>query len=122
MDEEKSEEKIIDFKGTLEQFIKPDEPEMSQEEAIMKFGEKKKASSEEDSTEEQEHLKRVKQELLASLERVKKLEKQIYSEKDFDEKKKLKVEKSSSSGYSAKISKDANDLNRNEAEKRKERE
>lgn len=124
MSEEKNEEKILDFKGTLEQFVKADEPEMTQEEAIMKYGEKKTSgeSSDGENSEEQEHLKRVKQELLASLERVKKLEKQLYTEKIVDEKKKLKVEKTSSSGHSAKISKDANDLNRQEAKEQKERE
>ena len=94
------EEKLIDIKGTLEQFIKTDEPEMTQEEAIMKYEEKssKKKNSNDDETdvtEEQEHLKRVKQELLASLERVKKLEKQIYGQKENDEKSKLKVDKPS---------------------------
>jgi len=125
MSEEKNEEKLLDFKGTLEQFVKPDEPEMSQEEAIIKYEENKKSSSGDennDNTEEKEHLKRVKQELLASLERVKQLEKQMYSEKEVTEKKKIKVEKASSSGYSAKISKDAVDLNIEQAKEQKERE
>jgi hypothetical protein len=85
------EESNIDIKGTLSKFIKEDEPELSQEEAIMKFGEIKQkksgASDGEDSqngeaTEEQEHLKRVKKELLASLERVKVLAKRIYGEEN----------------------------------------
>ena len=33
------EEKLIDIKGTLEKFIEPDEPEMTQEEAITKYKE-----------------------------------------------------------------------------------
>ena len=39
--QEQKDEKLIDIKGTLEQFVKADEPELSQEEAIMKFGENK---------------------------------------------------------------------------------
>lgn len=96
------EEKIIDIKGTLEQFVKADQPEMSQEEAIMKFGETKKKKlnngDESDTTEEQEHLQRIKQELLASLERVKKLEKQIY--RDSESKDRLKLKDDSNGGFS----------------------
>ena len=84
------EEKLIDIKGTLEKFIKPDEPEMSQEEAIAKFSDineeiRRIANSTGggdgeagENTEEQEHLARIKQELLASLKRVEELEKKIY--------------------------------------------
>ena len=92
------EEKIVDIRGTFEKFIKPDLPDMEQEEAIAKFREKdlKKAikNSENsgdgenvDNTEEKEHFERVKKELLASLERVKKLEKQIYGEQELETKK-----------------------------------
>ena len=80
------EEKTIDIKGTLQQFINTPEPELEQEEAIKKYDVKsKKKKSEEDATEgeeEAEHLKRVKAELLASLERVKKLEQQLYGQKE----------------------------------------
>ena len=93
-------EKNVDIKGTLANFLKDEEPELSQEEAIKKYSEyvKKRKSNTggaEDNTEEEEHLKRVKQELLASLERVKKLEKQIYgqNEKEINAKK-LKVKES----------------------------
>jgi len=84
------EEKLIDIKGTLEKFVKADEPEMSQEEAIAKFDDINKeirriASStnggdgeDGENTEEQEHLARIKQELIASLKRVEELEKKIY--------------------------------------------
>ena len=37
--QEQKEEKLIDLKGTLKQLVEADEPELSQEEAIMKFGE-----------------------------------------------------------------------------------
>ena len=36
--QEQKEEKLIDLKGTLKQLVEADEPELSQEEAIMKFG------------------------------------------------------------------------------------
>lgn len=99
--QEEKQEASVDIKGTLAKFIKTDEPELSQEEAIMKYGEtkNKKASSNNDddaqngeATEEQEHLKRVKQELLASLDRVKQLEKKIYGrEEKVNSKKDFKV-------------------------------
>lgn len=95
--QEEREEKIIDIKGTLEQFIKADEPELSQEEAIIKFGEnqtkKMSYNDEEDdeNSEEKEHMKRIKKELLASLERVKDLEKKVYGETETKEKNNLKV-------------------------------
>ena len=40
--QEQKEEKIIDIKGTIKQLVETDEPEISQEEAIMKYGEPKK--------------------------------------------------------------------------------
>ena len=97
-----SEEKLIDIKGTIEQFVKADEPEMSQEEAIMQYNPSKKNSDSDDTVEEEEHLKRIKQELLASLARVDKLEKEIFKSKDIDteELKKLRVNKSSNAGRS----------------------
>lgn len=79
------EEKNIDIKGTFEKFINPEEPELEQKEAIMKYSEKKKKNSNNDegeNTEEQEHLKRIKQELLESLKRVETLEKNIYGVKE----------------------------------------
>lgn len=125
MSEKNNEEKLIDIKGTLEQFVKPDEPEMSQEEAIMKYEEdvkKASTSDESENTEEQEHLKRIKKELLASLERVKKLEKQIFIEKEVEEKKKIKVEKASSSGKTFQKVKEENDVTSQKTMKQKERE
>ena len=56
--QEQKEEKLIDIKGTLKQFVEADEPELSQEEAILKYGEtnKKKNNNsdadDEDVTEE----------------------------------------------------------------------
>ena len=98
--QEQKEEKLIDIKGTLKQLVESDEPELSQEEAIMKFGEiKKKNNDDENSTsEEEQHLKRIKQELLASLKRVEKLEEQLF--KDHEEKIKLNVKASKNGGFS----------------------
>lgn len=110
--EEKENKEKIDIKGTISEFLKPDEPEMSQEEAIMKYTEKKSATdNDEDMSEEQEHLERVKKELLASLERVKMLEKIIFSDKDVQQREKLKVEKasSSSSGWSMQRAKEVDE-------------
>lgn len=101
MQEEEKKEEIekIDLKGTLAKFVQPDEPELSQEEAIMKYGENKNKKSSNagdangENTEEQEHMNRVKKELLASLERVKQLAKKIYGDnKQEKTKKELKVE------------------------------
>ena len=91
-----SEEKVS-IKEALEEFVKGEQPEMTQEETITKYEEmKNKTSNDEDSsenTEEQEHLKRIKQELLESLARVEKLEKELFDQKEkvVDEKAKLKV-------------------------------
>lgn len=106
--QEQKEEKLIDIKGTLAQFVKTDEPELSQEEAIMQFGEPKKKKNNNNNgdgddadniTEELEHLRRIKKELLASLERVKKLEEQLFKERA--EKIKLNVKSSKNGGYTS---------------------
>lgn len=113
--QEQKEEKLIDIKGTLEQFIKTDEPELSQEEAIMQFGEPKKKKnnnndddSADDISEELEHLRRIKKELLASLERVKKLEEQLFKERA--EKIKLNVKSSKNGGYTSTKAKDEKEI------------
>ena len=86
------EERIFDIKGTLEKFYKPDEPEIGQEEAISKWYQEdyinsiKKndfnSSDDGDNLEETQHYERIKRELLASLDRVKKLENQCFAEDD----------------------------------------
>ena len=96
MQKEEIEEKNIDIKGTFEKFIKPEEPELEQEEAIMKYSEKKKKrknESDEDgeNSEEQEHLKRIKQELLESLKRVILLENNIYGSTKENKEKEIKM-------------------------------
>lgn len=95
--EEKS-EKIIDIKGTFEDFIEEEKPELSQEEAIKAYKKgdiieypNKKKKTEDEEAEDDEHLKRVKRELLESLKRVDMLEKKIFEEKDKDKIKDIKV-------------------------------
>ena len=99
--QEQKDEKLIDIKGTLRQLVEADEPALSQEEAIMKYGEiKKKNTDDENSTsEEEQHLKRIKQELLASLKRVEKLEEQLF--KNREEKLKLNVKDSKNGGFTS---------------------
>lgn len=99
--QEQKEEKLIDIKGTLKQLVEADEPELSQEEAIMKYGETKKKKNDDstDTTEEEEHLKRIKQELLASLKRVEKLEELLFKNKE--EKLKLNVKNSKNGGFTS---------------------
>lgn len=101
---EQKEEKLIDIKGTLKQLVEADEPELSQEEAIMKYGEPKKKrknnnDDDTDTTEEEEHLRRIKQELLASLKRVEKLEELLF--KNREEKLKLNVKNSKGGGFTS---------------------
>ena len=99
--QEQKEEKLIDIKGTLKQLVETDEPELSQEEAIMKYGETKKKKNDDatDTTEEEEHLKRIKQELLATLKRVEKLEELLFKNKE--EKLKLNVKNSKNGGFTS---------------------
>ena len=101
------EEKLIDIKGTLEKFIEPDEPEMTQEEAITQYKEnffkKNNAIGDNNSdsddimgdSEDAEHLARVKKELLNSLKRVEEIANKIYGKekKEYDKVKTKKVEK-----------------------------
>ena len=121
---ERSEEKLIDIKGTLKQFVVADEPEISQEEAIMKFGETKKkknnnSDNDTDTTEEEEHLKRIKHELLASLKRVERLEEQLF--RYHEEKLKLNVKDSKNGGFTS--SKSINEIEiQNQIQNQKERE
>ena len=91
-------EKIIDIKGTFEDFIEEEKPELSQEEAIKAYKKgdvieypNKKKKEEDEEAEDDEHLKRVKKELLESLKRVDILEKKIFEEKDKDKMKNIKV-------------------------------
>ena len=89
---ENKEEKLIDIKGTFEEFIQEEKPELSQEEAInaykksdiieYKTNKKKKSTEDEEENDDDEHLKRVKKELLESLKRVDIMEKKIFEEKE----------------------------------------
>ena len=99
MQDKEEKENLLDFKGTIEKFIEEEPPELTQEEAIKSYKEngmtkKRKnhvASEDEDENEDDEHLKRVKQELLASLERVDKLAKKLFEEKGKESIKGIKV-------------------------------
>ena len=97
-EKQEKEENLIDLKGSLESFVASEEPELSQEDAIKAYREgpektkkRKKSSSDDDDIEDDEHLKRLKQELLASLEKVNKLAKQLFGEKEIYNVKNLKV-------------------------------
>ena len=86
MENENNDGNTLDFKGTMKEIFEEEKPEMSQEEAIKAYKETKtkKGSSNDDdqNSEETEHLKRVKEELLKSLKRVDVLEQKIFGEKE----------------------------------------
>lgn len=106
--DKENQEKIIDFKETFKDLIEEPKPELSQEDAIRQYKDeasiasslkKKKVSSDNsEENEDEEHLKRVKKELLDSLARVKELEKNIFKENDKENIKGIKVKKSSNGG------------------------
>ena len=91
MQDKENEDKLVDVKGTFETFIEDTLPEMSQEDAIknyksndtISYKRKKKNNNDDDESEDDAHLKRLKMELLASLERVNKLAKQLFNEKEY---------------------------------------
>ena len=103
---EEIEEKIVDVKGVIENFIKEEPPKLSQEEAIRQYREndnlntKNKKNNQDEENEDDEHLKRIKQALLESLERVNALAKKLFGEKEKEGLKDIKVDtkKGSSSG------------------------
>lgn len=96
---EDEEEKLVDLKGTLETFFEGEEPELSQEEAIKAYKEesnttlnhKKKKNDSDDDIEDDEHLKRVKQELLETIKKVDMMAKKIFEDKDRDNLKNIKI-------------------------------
>ena len=98
--EEEIKEKKIDIKGTIEEFLEEEKPELSQEEAIKAYREgdiieypikrKKGTNNDEEENEDDEHLKRVKKELLESLKRVDMIEKKIFEEKGKEHSKNVK--------------------------------
>lgn len=111
MRKEKNENNILDFKSTMEALIEEEKPEVTQEEAIRSYkGEdvflkkkNKKSSDDETDIEEEEHLKRVKKELLESLDRVNILAKKIFDEKgEKDSLKNIKVRKGAAGGKGTK--------------------
>ena len=90
MEKDVKEENNIEVVKTISNIIKDELPEMTQEEAIMKYEDpniikkKKNSGGDSEETEEEEHLNRIKKELLASLERVKQLAKRLYGENSKD--------------------------------------
>lgn len=93
MENENNDGNTLDFKGTMKEIFEEEKPEMSQEEAIKAYKETKtkKGSSNDDdqNSEETEHLKRVKEELLKSLKRVYVLEQKIFGDKEKENIKKM---------------------------------
>ena len=93
MENENNDGNTRDFKGTMTEIFEEEKPEMSQEEAIKAYKETKtkKGSSNDDdqNSEETEHLKRVKEELLKSLKRVDVLEQKIFGDKEKENIKKM---------------------------------
>ena len=119
-------ENIIDLKGSLESFVATEEPELSQEDAIKAYREgpekpkKRKTSSSDDDIEDDDHLKRLKQELLASLEKVNKLAKQLFGEKEFTSVKNLKVNEKYQKSKEKELDKDITKLKETEGKERGE--
>ena len=124
-------EKIIDIKGTLEDFIEEEKPELSQEEAIKAYREgdiikypknKKGAQDEEDENEDDEHLKRIKKALLESLKRVDTMEKKIFEEKGKENIKNIKVKSKSKENDKEKVIEQMRKKMQDEEEKGRSRE
>ena len=111
MQKEEKENNLLDFKSTMEAFIEEEKPEVSQEEAIKTYkGENANSnkeirkisnSEEDDEAEDDEHLKRLKKELLDSLERVNVLARKIFEEKrEKDNLENIKIKKDTTKGMS----------------------
>lgn len=101
-----NDENLIDLKGTIENFIEGETPELSQEEAIKAYRDevyisknKRNIKNDEDDIEDDEHLKRVKQELLESIKKVDAMAKQIFEDKENLKKIKIKDGKSNQKNY-----------------------
>lgn len=114
MGKEKNENNVLDFKSTFEDFLQEEKPEVSQEDAIRAYAgegdflKKKKngnlSGSDDDTLEDEEHLKRLKKELLESLDRVNELAKKIFGEKgEKDKLKDIKVKNSVAGGKGSQI-------------------
>lgn len=117
-------DKNIDMKTTFSNLIKEEIPEMSQEDAIKNYRENdiiapiktsNKDGDSDENTEESEHLKRIKQELIASLERVKQLAKKLYSEDK--NRTSIKVKEKAGKQQSKKIEENEKEARKEEKEK-----
>ena len=130
-EKEEKNEKIIDIKGTLEDFIEEEKPKLSQEEAIKAYKEgeiikysnnKKGSQDEEDENEDDEHLKRIKKALLESLKRVDTMEKKIFEEKGKENIKNIKVKSKSKENDKEKVIEQMRQKMKEEEEKGRSRE
>ena len=130
-EEKEKSEKLIDIKGTLEDFIEEEKPELSQEEAIKAYKEgeiikysnnKKGSQDEEDENEDDEHLKRIKKALLESLKRVDTMEKKIFEEKGKENIKNIKVKSKSKENDKEKVIEQMRQKMKEEEEKGRSRE
>ena len=127
MKKDKKEESSIQIKQTVSNLIKEEEPEMTQEEAIMKYEEpisikknKNNSSSDTDeTTEDTEHLNRIKKELLESLERVKQLAKKLYGE-DVKVKLNVKAKSNKQNGKQRKIGSQENETQKSDNNRERE--
>ena len=130
-EEKEKSEKLIDIKGTLEDFIEEEKLELSQEEAIKAYKEgeiikysnnKKGSQDEEDENEDDEHLKRIKKALLESLKRVDTMEKKIFEEKGKENIKNIKVKSKSKENDKEKVIEQMRQKMKEEEEKGRSRE
>ena len=130
-EEKEKSEKLIDIKGTLEDFIEEEKPKLSQEEAIKAYKEgeiikysnnKKGSQDEEDENEDDEHLKRIKKALLESLKRVDTMEKKIFEEKGKENIKNIKVKSKSKENDKEKVIEQMRQKMKEEEEKGRSRE
>ena len=127
MSKEKNQESNIEIRKTFSNLIKEEEPEMTQEEAIMKYEEpisikknKNNSSSDTDeTTEDTEHLNRIKKELLESLERVKQLAKKLYGE-DVKVKLNVKAKSNKQNGKQRKIGSQENETQKSDNNRERE--
>ena len=99
-DKKDKEEKLTDIKGSLESLVEGELPEISQEEAIKAYkGEgpqkpkKRKQITSDEEDDDDDYLRKLKQELLASLEKVNRLARQLFGEKSYINVKDFKVKK-----------------------------
>lgn len=114
------EENKMNLKGVMQSLVKEEPKEISQEEAIKAYKEKRpikgkrksKRNTDDEDDEDEAHLRRMKEELLASLARVNLLAKKLFGEKEkitskeFKEKEKFKAKEKTLQQMKEKIQED----------------